>query len=71
MKLGSKNNMKFLNDVIKRAHETNSENKYVIRLKWEIILTGGLPYLPFFLVNGDVYNKIFFTRNLNTSTVLQ
>ena len=27
MKLGSKNNRKFLNHVIKRAHETNSEKK--------------------------------------------
>ena len=73
MKLGSKNNMKFLKHVIKRAYETNSEKK-MIRLKCEIILTGGLPHLPFrfcILLNGDVYNKNCFTRNLNTSTLLQ
>ena len=61
--------MKFPNHVIKRAHNINSEKKYMIRLKCEITWTGGLPHLPFLfyiLLNGDVYEKVFFTENFNT-----
>ena len=47
----------------------------MVRLKWKIILTGGLPHLPFFciLLNGDVYNHaiLFYQefKHLNSTTI--
>ena len=73
MKLDSQNNTKFSNHVIKRAHEINTEKQYMIRLKWEIIWTGGLPPVPFFciLLNGDVYNeKIFCNKFKHIGSII-
>ena len=68
MKLDTLNNAKFPNHVIKRAHEINSVKKYnQIKMRDYMDRRVTSPTLFFCIsLNGDVFDKTFVTRNLNT-----
>ena len=68
MKLDSQNNMKFPNHAIKRAHNINSEKIYdKIKMRDYMDRPVTSPSFMFYiLLNGDVYEKKFFTENFNT-----
>ena len=68
MKLDTLNNTKFPNHVIKRAHAKNSVKKYdQIKMRDYMDRRVTSPTLFFcILLNGDVFDKTFVTRNLNT-----
>ena len=69
MKLESQNNMKLPNNVIKRTLEINSEKKKYGQIKMRDYMDRRVtsPTLFFcILLNGDVFDKKFVTRNLNT-----
>ena len=61
--------MKFPNHVIKRAHNINSEKKIYDQIKmWDYMdrRVTSPTFLFYILLNGDVYEKVFFTENFNT-----